>query len=235
MSRAIQERIFEPFYTTKGEGRGTGLGLATVYAVTRQLGAHLEVDSVEGRGTCFTFHLPCVADVDPLASSSGWPRPQRLVGTVLLVEDEPLLRLATRHHLESLGLEVVEAQDAREALELAKDHSGGIDALVSNVVLPRVRGPQLAIQLRQRFPDLPVLFITANPEFLTADERALAGVSVLRKPFGRAELGAELGALLRPRVAPAAGDVAPTILVVEDDPQNSVRSWGGCSARRAIA
>jgi len=233
MDAATQTRMFEPFFTTKGAGRGTGLGLSTVFSVTKDLGGIVDVESEVGVGTRFSFTFPTVAGSHrPTASSSP---PRVLEGAVLLVEDEPLIRMSTRHHLERLGLVVVEAENGDEALEAFASAPQPIDVLVSDIVLPATMGTALAETLRHRQPDLPIVFITANPEL--TEQELPADALVLQKPFGLDDLGCAVQQALAPRSGPSANvppapalprieETAPvrarpraelTILIVEDD------------------
>jgi CheY-like chemotaxis protein len=191
MDEPTLARIFEPFFTTKDVGKGTGLGLSTVFAVTRQLGAHVDVRSEPGRGTTFVFCFPR-CETEAVAE----PEPRRVLprfrGTVLVVEDAPLVRLTVRRDLEALGLEVLEADGIDEARRLCEVHRHAIDLLVSDVLLPTMPGPQLAELLRAHCPSLRLLFMTATPE------RAPAGAAVLRKPFDDRELAEALERVLGP-------------------------------------
>jgi PAS domain S-box-containing protein len=195
MDAATREHIFEPFFTTKERGKGTGLGLSTVFAVTQRLGGKLRVDSERNKGTAFEFCFPCVDEAAALPSvrPSG---PSRLTGTALVVEDDELVRLSTCHFLEEMGLAVLQSGDAHRALELCETHSGTVDVLVTDVMLPVMRGPELVALLRERYPDLPVLFVTANPDFLQPGEIESERTAVLSKPFGRDDLAHELVTLL---------------------------------------
>ena len=191
MDARTRARIFEPFFTTKEVGKGTGLGLSTVFALTRQLGGHIDVDSELGKGTTFTLYFPCIEQaVQP--SSKGARETTRLTGTALLVEDERLVRLTVRHYLEELGLEVLEAAEPDEAQQVCERHRGSVDLLVSDIVLPIMRGPKLAALLKQRYPTLRVLFISANPDFLADGDTEISGAPVLQKPFGKEELADRL-------------------------------------------
>ncbi len=235
MDARTRERIFEPFFTTKETGKGTGLGLSTVFSLTQELGGRVEVHSTLGQGTRFTFLFPCCEE-SPSHRSSEYPSPRLFRGTALLVEDEPLIRASIRHHLERLGLTVLEAQHGEEALAAFAANGNGVDLLVSDIVLPLVMGTTLALKLRQQAPDLPVLFMTANPEL--AERDPFDGCGMLQKPFGFDELAEALAALLPSEVGPessnsgsllpaaalaapplprVAVDAPPTVLLVEDD------------------
>jgi PAS domain S-box-containing protein len=199
MDDATKARIFDPFFTTKEKGRGTGLGLATVFAVVRQLEGTIRVESQKGKGTSFFVELPTCAPTEP-APPDGRGVP---AATALLVEDEPLIRMLVRHHLEELGLEVLEAGDASHAWRLCEGARRPPDVLIADVLMPRVTGPQLAKELRAQYPKLRVLFISGDP--LGVDTVTLgADTHLLAKPFTKEDLKAELLDLLE--------DLAPATL-----------------------
>jgi len=181
MDVATQAQIFEPFFTTKAVDKGTGLGLAMVYGFVTQSAGHIEVRSTPGQGTCFSLWLPCVAPgeeapaaleaVQAAAPSSGHE-------TVLLVEDEHAVRKLTRELLEQEGYRVLEAGDGVEALQVVASHQGPIDLLLTDVVMPRMKGPELADKLQIIKPDLCVLFMSGHSE---RSSGALPDIMV--KPF----------------------------------------------------
>jgi PAS domain S-box-containing protein len=192
------ERIFEPFYTTKEQGKGTGLGLATVYGIVRQTGGSVGVESRLGQGTCFHIYLPQVeapgdepSTTQALGSLKGGPE------TILLAEDEPQVRRGTARILRSAGYRVLEAANAGEALLISEQHVGGIHALVADVDLPRLDGPSLARRLLLARPCLKVLFVSGHGgERLARARPVLDGARLLIKPFGVHELTDALRALL---------------------------------------
>ena len=189
MDEETQARCFEPFYTTKEQGRGTGMGLATVYGIVRQSEGEISLRSEIGRGTTFEIHLPRVEEQP--ASALLYPQTTEVpLGseTILLVEDEASVRALARRTLEELGYTVMEASDGVEAAELVERQARPIDLLVSDVVMPRMGGPQLAAHLRAGQPKLSVLFMsgfTGNAGF----DLTVPGVSLLSKPFTREQLG----------------------------------------------
>lgn len=158
MTADVKARIFEPFFTTKEAGKGTGLGLAVVHGVIKQSGGHVEVRSEPDNGTTVQVYLPAVQDngIAPEGSGAGYSE----VGTetVLLVEDEQGLRRLARRVLQSKGYTVLEASGSQEAIQLVESHPGRIDLLLTDVVMPRMGGPELAEILRPRFPLMKVLF-----------------------------------------------------------------------------
>ncbi len=199
MSEDIQSRIFEPFFTTKAPGKGTGLGLSTVYGIVRQSGGHIAVSSREGVGTTIDVYLPCTDDVAMSAapaSAEGLPKARR-GETILLAEDERQVRNLTREILTSLGYEVLVACDGVEALEAQARHRGPIDLLVSDVVMPRMSGGELAKRLLERIPHLPILFVSgyapdANLSLLLPPGE----LTLLRKPFTAGELAGKVREVL---------------------------------------
>ena len=187
---ALQARIFEPFFTTKGKGKGTGLGLATVYGVIKQSGGYILVDSEAGKGSTFEIYLPRVEE--DLEAPSERNRLADLGGeqrTILLVEDEHSLRKLTASTLRELGYAVCEAQDALEALEIAKRSETVIDLLLTDVVMPGMSGPSLASTLSRLRPEMRVLYMSGYTDGEIAPHGVLeAGMSILRKPFTRDQL-----------------------------------------------
>jgi len=188
-------RIFEPYFTTKSTGQGTGLGLATVYNLVEQAGGRVSVDSAVGRGTTFRLRLPAWRDGldiapagapalgEPAAARSlpVGPPPEGQGETLLLVEDEDGVRLALEAILTRHGYRVLAASHARAALSLAANHVGPIHLLVTDLVLPGMSGSRLAAQLRERRPDLRVLFMTGYADHL-AHTATASGTPWLAKP-----------------------------------------------------
>ena len=191
------QQIFEPFFTTKEAGEGTGLGLSTVYGIVGQNQGVLEVDSEVGEGTVFRIYLPRgYGEADQAVRHEPAERP-RGNETVLLAEDEKSIRVTTRIFLRDLGYEVLTAADPEEALSLVAEHEGGIDLLITDVVMPRMSGRDLAHRLQQDYPGMKCLFISGH----TADVMARRGflekdVNFLAKPFTRDELAAKVRRIL---------------------------------------
>ena len=192
MDAETQSHIFEPFFTTKEKGKGTGLGLATVYGIVKQSGGFIWVYSELGQGTSFKIYIPRVDQAEEHSRTTP-PTAEVPTGTetVLLTEDEQDVREIARDFLESGGYKVVEAKDASEAIELARRHNGAIDLLVTDMVMPGMTGQELAVHLQREFPGLCVVFMSGYSEH-AATEMANADptVRLLSKPFSR-------GALLR--------------------------------------
>jgi signal transduction histidine kinase len=194
-----RDEIFEPFFTTKADSGSSGLGLSIAYGVIAQHGGRIELDSEPGRGTTFTLVLPRGPDgpATPLAPASATPVP-RGSEVILLVEDNADLRVSLAAILEDLGYRVRAAGSAGEALSLAGS-GAGIDAVVSDVVLPDENGPALVDHLRRTRPGLRALFISGTSGAPARRHRAAAGLDLLEKPFSAASLARALrGVLDRP-------------------------------------
>jgi CheY-like chemotaxis protein len=185
MDQETQEHIFEPFFTTKGEEEGTGLGLATVYGIVSQSGGHIHVYSEPGEGSVFKVYLPLMgADARPEAREEGADNILTGGETVLLVEDEDIVRDLIAGVLRRHGHEVVTAPDGQEALEVAEEHEGTIDIVVTDVVMPEMNGGQLAEALSETGYDIPVLFISGYTDNTIVQHGVLeGGVHYLQKPF----------------------------------------------------
>jgi len=178
MDEQTKARIFEPFFTTKESGKGTGLGLATVYGIVKQAGGFIWVDSEPGRGTSFEVYLPRVDEpVAPAITRPAPAEPGRGTETVLLVEDAPAVRLVTRQVLERYGYTVLEAPTGDMALRLAAKHHGPIHLLLTDVVMPGLSGRQLAGQLSQLRAEMKVLYVSGYADTVES------GVAYLQKPF----------------------------------------------------
>ena len=205
MDEAVQANLFEPFFTTKAVGQGTGLGLATVYGIVKQNQGHLEVVSQPGQGATFRVYLP-VAELPPTTAADAPlattpPAAPRLradrAETVLLVEDEPAVMRLTRRVLEKVGYTVLAAESGEEALRLAGAHGGRIHVLVTDVIMPRMRGRDLADQLVATHPDLQVLFMSGYTADVLAPQGVLApDVAFIQKPFAPGEFAARVRELI---------------------------------------
>jgi CheY-like chemotaxis protein len=164
MDEATRARVFEPFFTTKEVGKGTGLGLATVYGIVRANGGHIEVESTPGRGCTFLIYLPRLdAPAEGTAAGAGAaPAPGK--ETVLLVEDEDMVRGLSRCVLGMHGYTVLEARHGVDAVEVAARHAGPIHLLLTDMVMPQMGGSQLADRLAVTRPEMKVLFTSGYVE-----------------------------------------------------------------------
>ncbi len=196
-------RIFEPFFSTKQRGEGTGLGLSTVYGIVKQTGGFIAVDSEEGKGTTFTIYLPRYeATEEELAETQAVAEeaPSRdLTGTgaILLVEDEDAVRTFGARALRSKGYEVLEANNGENALEVLNKTDKTIDLVISDVVMPGIDGPTLVRMLREQKPELKVIFISGYAEDTYRDELDEEnGVHFLPKPFSLKDLATKVKEVL---------------------------------------
>ncbi len=193
MAREVMEKVFEPFFTTKEVGKGTGLGLSTVYGIVKQTGGYIFPDSEVGKGTVFRIYLPRHAgegaDVEAKTDKRERAKDLTGTGTVLLVEDEEAVRAFAARALGSRGYTVLQASTGAEALEVMEANAGHVDLVVSDVVMPEMDGPTLLKRLRQRNPDIKIIFISGYAEdafrkSLADDERFV----FLPKPFSLKQL-----------------------------------------------
>jgi hypothetical protein len=191
MDAATSERIFEPFFTTKEVGKGTGLGLATVYGIVKQSAGHILVYSEPGHGTTFKIYLPSADHKIGLRSDAAVETvaPKRSGTTILLVEDDEIMRSLTRQLLQEHGYTVAEADDGKSALEWVASHPGPIDLLLTDVVMRRMSGPELVDQLKASRPNLKVVYMSGYTGELIAEREVLErGITLLEKPFSRTAL-----------------------------------------------
>ena len=201
MDAATSDRVFEPFFTTKEKGKGTGLGLSTVYGIVKQSGGYIEIDSVPGAGTTFTIYLPRT-DEKPTFESAESGNFRTGHETILIVEDEPSLRTLSRNTLQACGYTVLEAKDGEEALTISRAHHGGIDVLLTDVVMPGMGGKALAQKVSSERPATKVVYMSGYPGGKFGDNwPAEAGVLLLTKPFTRRDLCQKIGEALENRVA----------------------------------
>ncbi len=185
MDPETRSHIFEPFFTTKERGKGTGLGLSIVYGIVKQHGGDIWVYSEPGKGTTFKIYLPQAA-ASEAGDDAGDPASPRLSGdeTVLLVEDEPGVRKLVRGILEQYGYRVIEAGSGPQALEMEAGHEGRIDLLLTDVVLPKMSGRDVADALVLSRPGIKVLYLSGYTDHVVRDRGVLAaGASFLQKPF----------------------------------------------------
>jgi PAS domain S-box-containing protein len=193
MDAATASQIFEPFFTTKEAGKGTGLGLATVYGIVRQSGGAIDLETSPGCGTTFHIHLPVAAqEAGVIEEDDAAPRAAG-AGTVLLVEDEEPLRAILRRSLETAGYAVLEASSGQDALSLSRTHPEPIDVLLTDVMMPGINGVSLSQQLASERPVTRVLFMSGHTaDFVAREGVDPASVRFLQKPFSTDTLCREL-------------------------------------------
>ncbi len=180
MDTATQARVFEPFFSTKGEG--TGLGLSTAYGIVRQSGGHIFVNSAPGEGATFSIYLPVTREAETVRTGAAARLSDRGSETILLVEDEDEVRAVLHQILVSKGYRVLQAGSGEEALVISRLHRGTVHLLLSDVTMPEMKGPELAQRLRSERPSVRVLFMSGyNDERLS--DGGLEAPLCLQKPF----------------------------------------------------
>ena len=215
MDEKTVQHIFEPFFTTKEIGKGTGLGLATVYGVVKQSGGFIWVDSAPGKGTTFEVYLPQVSESAQSVDSTYVPAAQfRGTETLLVVEDEVGVRGLACRFLKASGYRVLEAADGMEALQIASQYEDAIHLILTDVVMPRLGGKALAEQVRMRRPSIKILFMSGYTEYTSNANGELSALGpALQKPFTRLSLTAKVREVLSGvPVHEADGTIAARIL-----------------------
>ncbi|HEY7404900.1 MAG TPA: PAS domain S-box protein [Candidatus Angelobacter sp.] len=198
MPPEISAHIFEPFFTTKDVGKGTGLGLSTVYGIVEQAGGHITVESEPGNGTTFRVYFPRADQPVSIAEAKPEPEPGKGHETILLVEDEEGIRTMTRTYLQGLGYEVLEAATGPDALRVSREHKGVIHLLLSDILMPEMRGDELARQISAERPDILTVFISGYANVHELDPK----YTVIEKPFAFPDLGRQVREILDDRTAP---------------------------------
>jgi PAS domain S-box-containing protein len=198
MGKDTLDNLFEPFFTTKEVGKGTGLGLATIYGIVKQNNGFINVYSEPGQGSTFKIYLPrLVTDEN---TEKDMPEKKPAAGgteTILLVEDEPSILRMTRMMLERKGYTVLTATTATEAMEKAKNHSISIDLLMTDVVMPEMNGRDLAVKLMELYPNIKLLFMSGYTADVIARQGVLDdGVAFIQKPFSMAGMTAKVREVL---------------------------------------
>jgi two-component system cell cycle sensor histidine kinase/response regulator CckA len=198
---AIIQRIFEPFFSTKEVGSGTGLGLATVYGVVRQTGGFINVESEVGKGSVFSVFLPTMAEKEALQElrAAEEARDEKTTadltgaGTILLVEDEDAVRVFSARAMRNKGYNVIEARSGEEALAILNRDGGQIDLTITDVVMPQMDGPTLYKNLRERWPDMKVIFVSGYTEDRLREQFTSGEViHFLGKPFSLKQLASKV-------------------------------------------
>jgi len=202
MDVGTQARIFEPFFTTKEKGKGTGLGLATVYGVVKQSEGYIEVQSELGAGTTFKIFLPIVeALIEPDSTQPALISSLQGNETILLAEDDDILRILARNMLVRFGYTVLEATNGAEACEIARKRSGRIDLLLTDVVMPGMNGRELGERLAQERPDLTIVYMSGYTGQGVGQGVLPSGCHFLAKPFHRESLARKLREALETALA----------------------------------
>ncbi|RAS67268.1 phospho-acceptor domain-containing protein [Lentzea atacamensis] len=184
MDESVQAQIFEPYFTTKPAGKGTGLGLATVFGIVQQSGGQIHLTSSPGAGTTVSVYLPrAQTSTAPLPRATPRKSPHSGSETILLVEDDSQVRAVTRRLLERSGYAVIEARDGLQALKHVDTHDD-IDLIVTDVVMPKMGGPELAATVQRIRPGLPVLYVSGY----TTEEKLDDAAVLLAKPYAEADL-----------------------------------------------
>jgi CheY-like chemotaxis protein len=200
MTREVQAHLFDPFFTTKEMGKGTGLGLSTVYGIVKQSGGYVWVDSEPGHGSSFSLYFP--ASEAPFTTTlAPTINPTEGQGeTILLAEDEDALREAISAYLNVHGYTVLEAADGVEGLRLAKLHAGSIRVLITDVILPKKSGAELAREVTTMSPDVVTLYMSGYTDRKLVDfDVANSSVGYLQKPFALQTLLEKLGEMIARR------------------------------------
>jgi len=190
MDEVTRTRIFEPFFTTKETGKGTGLGLATVYGIVKQGGGHIWVYSEPGQGTTFKIYLPSAEHklgIESEEKAEALPVKRDGV-TILLAEDDPIMRKLTRKMLEEHGYKVLEATNGEAALEVISRHPSSIDLTLTDVAMKGMNGPDLVLRLMDSHPEMKVIYMSGYTGELISHQGLQSGIPLLEKPFTRAAL-----------------------------------------------
>ncbi len=196
MSPDVAAHIFEPFYSTKPESKGTGLGLATVYGIVKNCAGSIEVESTVGKGTSMIVRLPTTAESLQEKPEVRRPKRQSRTGTVLFAEDDKSIRKIIADLLKSKGFDVVAVANGRDAIKKIEDDSLKIDLLLSDIIMPGVKGTEVATRMADKRPDTRILLMTgyADPEML--GKAIAAGLPIIRKPFAPEQLLVQIDELL---------------------------------------
>ena len=181
----VQPHIFEPFFTTKEQGKGTGLGLSTVYGIVRQSGGHITVRSESGKGTTFRIYMPQIEELtipeEPVRHAPAGTQRQE---TILVVEDEEVVRNLVRNLLRTFGYNVLEARQGEEALQILQRQPNGVDLVITDIVMPVMGGRQLGEHLASLNPNIRILYMSGYTDVAVVRQGTLGSdVAFLQKPF----------------------------------------------------
>jgi two-component system cell cycle sensor histidine kinase/response regulator CckA len=199
MSSEVKSHLFEPFFTTKPKGRGTGLGLATIYGAVKQSGGSIEVDSEEGKGSTFRIYLPCVM-TSPERIEKDLLLASKMPGgaeTILLVEDERIVRELAIKILKRLGYSVLDAADGDHAIAVAKEYKDTINLLMTDVVMPGINGRQLADNLIRLHPEMKILYTSGYTDDAIGSHGIIEeDLNFIAKPYSLQDLAQRIRELL---------------------------------------
>jgi CheY-like chemotaxis protein len=198
MDRHTREKLFEPFFSTKKKGKGTGLGLATVYGIVKQNNGFINVYSEPGTGTIFKIYLPCHDEqAENSLPDKEMPLPAAQGETLLIVEDEKAILTLAQKVLENQGYQVIAVSDPLDALARIQDHDTDIHLLLTDVVMPNMNGRDLSKQVQAIYPDVKILFMSGYTANTIAHHGILdTGVNFLQKPFSSRDLAIKIRAIL---------------------------------------
>jgi CheY-like chemotaxis protein len=197
MTEEVRKRLFEPFFTTKLHNQGTGLGLATVYGVVKQSGGYITVESEPHQGATFRIYFPCISITREPTIVQIFEKTRDNTETILVVEDEIDVLNLIVYTLNSQGFTVLQSNNPTEAVSVFTQNSDTIDLLLSDVVMPFLSGPKLAVKLRELKPDLKVLFMSGHADkSLGVDSLLGDGVSFIPKPFMQGALLGKIRSVL---------------------------------------
>jgi CheY-like chemotaxis protein len=194
MAEDVLTHVFEPFFTTKPAGKGTGLGLATVYGIVKQSAGHITIESAPGAGTIITTYLP-VAGHDAASQALGADAETVIEGheTILVVEDDPALRRLMQRTLERHGYTVLQSKNVVDAVSIAEHHPGEIHLLLSDVIMPVMNGPDLAQRIVRLRPTIKVMYVSGFTNQIALDRGCVgANACFLAKPFTPQALAAQV-------------------------------------------
>jgi signal transduction histidine kinase/CheY-like chemotaxis protein len=203
---AVRERIFEPFFTTKEVGKGTGLGLAAVYGIATSHGGEVRVASEPGRGSTFTIYLPRYEGPVEQPTAEAQAHHGKGSGTILIVDDEPVVRTVARGLLEHMGYQVLEAADGTEGLDVYRGHADSVDLVIADVIMPEMDGIEMLRRLRETDPELPAIVSSGygQPEE-SLESLGLPVSGFVNKPYRASDLAAAVAAALPVGAGPSGG------------------------------
>jgi CheY-like chemotaxis protein len=188
MTPEVQAHIFEPFFTTKEKGHGTGLGLAMVYGIVKQCGGYIDVESRPGKGATFKIYLPPSREAARRDDAASFDKLPKGTETILIAEDEDLVRELLAQVLSRQGFKVLQAKNGQDALQVAEKHKGPLHALISDMVMPFMGGSELVENFSPRYPQAKVLFTSGYVDHDLVEKWIKKGCRFLQKPYTPSEL-----------------------------------------------